>query len=378
MHLAAPGTIMMPLKTTVLIKEHQKCGARFIPFYGWKLPLRFTSQTAGAEHLNVRRRAGLFDISYMSKFRVKGKATLILLQKLLSNHIGALQKHQAQYNLLCNQKGGIIDDLMVYCLNSPTEYLLIGNSSQQQKVHQWIKKSLQNARLKELAQKVTVQEESWKWGMLALQGPLSHQVLSTALNTRQKIKKQHLQYIPFKGSHLIVARTGYTGEKGFELLVPVQKTPALWQEILKHGTVYGCLPAGLAARDTLRLEMKYPLYGQDLWEEIDPYSAGLSHAVKNPENFIGKEALKKQKIRQKWVGFKISTPSGLPRNGFPILAEDKPVGKVTSSVMSPSLNYIIGTGYVNVAHSGAGQKIQIKIHGQCISAEIVPTPFLKK
>ena len=364
------------LKTTPLIKEHQKLQARFVDFYGWKLPLRFGSNTAREEHLNVRRAAGLFDISYMSKIRVTGQAALQILEKLLTNNIRIIQKNQSQYNLLCNEKGGIIDDLIIYCMEFQTEYLLIGNGSRQDKVYQWIKENCSDNR------GVTIQDESQKWAMVALQGPASSSVLQKILqlNNIQTMKKRNWRFNSFLGDKIMTAATGYTGEKGFELLLPSEKASDLWQEILKQGKEFDCLPVGLAARDTLRLEMKYPLYGVDLNEDIDPYSANLSWVVKNPAFFIGKEALiqVRYKISRKWVGFQIKNSSGLPRRGMPIWIQNKQIGEVTGGAMSPCLNCIIGTGYVDSEYSHIGQMIQIEVHQSQISAEIVATPFIKK
>ncbi len=358
------------------MKEHQKRQARFVDFYGWKLPLRFGSNTARAEHLNVRRAAGLFDISYMSKICIKGQEALQTLEKLLTNNIRIIRKNQSQYNLLCNDKGGIIDDLIVYCLEFQTEYLLIGNGSRQEKVYQWIKKNCSNER------QVAIQDESQKWAMMALQGPAASSVLAKILqvNGIQTMKKRTWQFSSFLGDNLIIAATGYTGEKGFELLFPSDKAGYLWQAILEQGKEFDCWPVGLAARDTLRLEMKYPLYGVDLNEDTDPYSANLSWAVKNPAAFIGKEALAqaRHKTQRKWVGFQVKNPAGLPRCGMHIRIRDQQVGEVTSGAMSPCLNYIIGTGYVDSEYSHIGQMIQIEVHQSQISAEIVATPFIKK
>ena len=366
----------VPLKTTPLIKEHQKLQARFIDFYGWKLPLKFGSNTAREEHLNVRRAAGLFDISYMSKIRVIGPTALQALEKLLTNNIRIIQKNQSQYNLLCNEKGGIIDDLIVYCMKFQTEYLLIGNGSRQDKVYQWIKDSCSNDR------EVTIQDESQKWAMMALQGPASFSILQKILqlNNVRTMKKRTWQFSSFLGDNVMMAATGYTGEKGFELLLPSEKASNLWQAILKQGKEFNCLPVGLAARDTLRLEMKYPLYGVDLNEDIDPYSANLAWVVKNSAGFIGKEALMqvRYKIQRKWIGFQIKNSAGLPRRGMPIWVQNKRIGEVTSGAMSPCLNYIIGTGYVDSEYSHIGQMIQIEVHQSQISAEIVATPFIKK
>lgn len=359
----------MSLKVTPLMTEHQKCKAHFVDFHGWKLPLRF--RDASKEHLQVRHASGLFDISYMSKIRIKGASALQTLEKLVTNNIGLIQKNQAQYNLLCNEQGGILDDAIVYCLEFQKDYLLVANGSQREKVYRWIKKH----KLPESH----IQDESEKWAMLALQGPLAPLLLANTLGIAdvQNIKRYHFKKLQFLGENILVAATGYTGEKGFEVLVPFAKATTLWQFILNQGKG-DCWPIGLAARDTLRLEMKYPLYGQDLQETTHPYSAGLAWAIKNPKNFIGKKSMLNFKKQTKWVGFQIKQISGLARYGHKVLANGELIGKVTSGAMSPCLQYIIGVAYVDLKWCSIGQKIQIAVHHAQIPAEIVATPFINQ
>ena len=363
------------LKETPLIKEHRKSGAKLINFHGWKLPLEFSGSKK--EHLNVREKARLFDVSHMGEIRLKGEGALKTLERCLTNNVSGLKKNQAQYNLICNESGGIIDDLILYCFKPREDYLLCVNASCVEKDFQWLNQH----------GFCTISDESNQWAQLALQGPMAPSILFSVLqshtnlkesdyeNSTLDIKKNRFRSFSFFGESIIVSATGYTGEKGFEILVPPQKAAVLWRDILEQGD---CLPVGLAARDTLRMEMKYPLYGKDLDETVNPHSAGLSWAVKNPNNFIGVEKLSRIKEDTKWVGFCLLSEKGVPRHNSHILVEGQPVGRVTSGAKSPCLNKMIGLGYVPVKYSHPSQKIEVEIHQNPVPAEIVATPFIKK
>ncbi len=363
------------LKETTLIEEHRRCAGKLIAFHGWKLPLEFSGSKE--EHLNVRKNVGVFDVSHMGVIRVLGTDALKVLEKCLTNNVAALKKNRTQYNLLCNEEGGIVDDLILYCLEPCEDYLLCVNAACFEKDLEWIRSHT-------LSGPEIVRNENIGWAQLALQGPKAPALLAFVLGLKEgeelEIKKNHCQWFSFLGQSILVSATGYTGEKGFEILVSHEKAPLLWRGILEKGKDFGCLPSGLAARDTLRMEMKYPLYGNDLNESIDPHSAGLSWAVKNPTDFIGSEALSniKRQIRKKWVGFQLSEVAGVPRSGSRILVEGTPVGEVTSGAKSPSLDKMIGLGYVETEYSSPSQCIQVEIHQNPIPAEIVATPFIKK
>jgi len=363
------------LKTTPLTEEYRILRPRFINFHHWKLPLEFCG--AKTEHLNVRNKVGVFDISHMGKIRVTGTSTqaLCTLERLLTNNVGAMQAYQAQYNLLCNFEGGILDDLIVYCIRPGEEYLLIVNGARLDADIHWMYEHNPE-------EGGNITNESMEWAMLALQGPESCALLEQVLDdeTVQQISKFCWQFFSFHGGSLLVAATGYTGEKGFEILVPTVSARRLWRSILNQGKAFGCLPAGLAARDTLRMEMKYPLYGNDLDINTNPYSAGLAWAVKNPKDFIGASMLSqlRHSFKRKWVGFQLQEASGIPRRLSRIFVNDNVVGEVTSGAMSPCLNRIIGLGYVDRTYSQFGQTLHIEIHQENIPAEIVATPFIKK
>ena len=365
----------MPLKESPLIEEQLKLKPRFISFHGFKLPLEYS--LAKLEHLCVRQKAGLFDVSQMGEIRITGPRALTLLERLLTSNAADLKNNQAQYSLLLNEQGGIIDDLIVYCLDFEKDYLLCVNAGCIDKDFEWIK--TQNS-----FSDVEIKNESTEWAQLALQGPESSSILPSALGLKnfKSLKKFHF----IKTQGLIISATGYTGEKGFEILVKAKEAKALWRNILKAGKSFGLKPAGLAARDTLRMEMKYPLYGQDLTEDINPYSAGLIFSVKNKKKFIGSPALEagKKNIQNKWVGFKILS-RGIPRKDCLIFqssnnktSQTHKIGWATSGAFSPSLNHIIGLGFVNKDYSSLGQKIFVQIHGELTPAQIVATPFIKK
>jgi len=359
---------------TPFIEEHRSLSAKMVNFHGWKLPLEFSGSTQ--EHLNVRKHVGLFDVSHMGQIRITGHKALHTLEKLFTNNSSALQKNQAQYTLLCNEKGGILDDLILYCLKPQEDYLLCVNASRCAFDTNWI---LQNNPYS----KVQVKNETLNWAQLALQGPQSDLLLAQLLHQKDLLhmKKLTFHWYPFRKEQILVSATGYTGEKGFEILIPKSVAVSFWRDLLTQGKDFSCLPTGLAARDTLRIEMKYPLYGNDLNEDKDPYSAGLGWTVKNSSNFIGSKALsflREQKPQQKWIGFKLEKKAGVPRQGQAIYFQNTPIGEVTSGAKSPCLHQMIGMGYVQQKYSSPGQKLHIAIHQNLIPAEVVATPFIKQ
>ena len=363
------------VKTTALFEEQKLDGGRFMLFHGYLLAREFSS--AQKEHLFVRNKAGLFDISHMGEIRVQGKGALPLLEKTLTNQVASLKKNQAQYNLMCNEKGGVLDDLLLYCLEPEKDYLLCVNTACVEKDFNWLKKHN--------CFKAVLKNESDQWASLAIQGPMALDVLTEVFRSQKiqplsfplkDMKKNQCQWLSFMNQPLLLSATGYTGEKGFEVFLSPQAGPALWRKILEVGEGLVC-PAGLLARDTLRLESRYPLYGQELSEDIDPYSAKLSWAVKNRKNFIGSKALSQVKILRKRVAFKLKSPGRVPRTGNRILAGGQAIGVVSSGAFSPTLCAMIGMGYVpaQVAEKSSvedGEEIQIEIQGDLYSAVIVP------
>ncbi len=375
----------MMLKTTPLIKEHTLLNARFVNFHGWKLPLEF-SLNAHAEHIHTRTHVGLFDISHLSQIRIQGLDALLVLEKLFTNRVQSLSPYRGQYNLMCNPRGGIVDDGILYCVKFKTEYLFVGNGSQQTKDLQWMKNH------NVYPKTCHIQDESSQHAMLALQGPLAVKLLEKVLNSSSSSSNTHdfklsgldqfgWKFVPFYNQKILVSRTGYTGEDGFELILCAEIAKNLWRAFLDPKYQIKCLPVGLSARDTLRMEMKYPLYGVDLNEGTNPYSAGLGWAVKNPASFIGSQALQKKEdlLKRKWVGFRLKNlQSGVPRQKYRIFKNGSVIGEVTSGAKSPFLNQMIGLGYVDSRYCDPGTPIEVEIHRQLIAAEVVVTPFIKK
>lgn len=360
----------MMLKTTTLFEEHKKRGAKITSFAGWRLPLEFSN--AREEHLHVRKHIGLFDVSHMGEIHIQGPEALCFLSRLVTNQISNLKEGQCQYNLLCNSQGGIIDDLIVYCLEFKKNYLLCVNAGNIEKDFQWI---TQQSRSHSYSVQIT--DESPIWGQLALQGPKTEKLAqrifgSSVLN----IKKFHFNFLNFNNERHLVSRTGYTGEDGFEILSPTSSIKKLWHTCLNFDLQV--LPIGLAARDTLRLEMKYPLSGQDMNENTNPIEMGLKWACANSTDFIGKEQiLKTKKCKKKWIGFEMQEPSGIPRTGYAIYSlKNEHIGKVTSGALSPSLNKIIGLAFIQNFFSK--NQFFIDIHSKKTLAQVASTPFIQK
>lgn len=340
-----------------------------IDFGGWEMPVHYTSIIK--EHKAVRNSAGLFDVSHMGELKVSGKDALSNLQNILTNNFSKLSIGQATYTLMCNPEGGIKDDFLVYRIENE-EYLLIVNAANIQKDFNWIKDNLEGD--------AKVENLSKNYGLLALQGPKSEEIL-------EKITDVDLSEIKYfrsvddkvKGIKTLISRTGYTGEKGFELYCNSEDAEKLWNEIMDTGDDYDLKPAGLGARNTLRLEKKLCLYGNDIDENTNPLEAGLSFAVDlQKDDFIGKEKIvevKNKGIEKKLIGFKL-IGRGIPRHGYDINIDEKKIGRVTSGSFSPSLDENIGLGYVDVEEAEIGNEIEIMIRNRKVEAEIVKTPFI--
>ena len=350
---------------TPLFPSHKDLGARFMNFAGWLLPFSYT--TPGEEHLNTRRNGGLFDVSHMGQLRVKGKNSLPFLQKLLPTDIQGLKAGQARYSVFCNREGGLIDDLIVYTVHHGEDYLLCVNSSAKEKDLLWIKS------FAEREGEITLTDESAKWGMTAVQGPraldLCEKVFSGGGGMISSLKKFH--YI-WRGD-ILVSRTGYTGEDGVELYMPREKTLKVWRDLVERGKEFSVKPAGLGARDTLRLEMAYLLSGQDFDESRTPLSAGLAWLMTNKGDFVGKSGLQKPPA-EKLKGFIVEGPSGVPRRGCPVLSPSgAAVGVVTSGAKSPTLEKMIGLAYIKEQEEACF----VNIHGSKTEITKVSGPFLK-
>ena len=360
----------MNTKSTPLRDEHIALNAKMVDFAGWYMPVEY--QGLRQEHLNVRSKVGLFDVSHMGEIRIRGPQALATVEWLTTNYAGKLKEGQAQYSLLPNAEGGLVDDLIVYCVRPGTEYLLCVNASNCDKDFAWM---LENNRGAEIT------NESDQWGQIAVQGPNAMGLVRRVLGA---VEMPGFEFRPvtFAGGQLLVARTGYTGEDGVEIFVPAALTVKLWRELLSQGADLGVAPIGLGARDTLRTEMKYPLYGHEIDAVSNPYSAGLGWVVKpDAKDFIGRAAMlqgKEKGLPRRLIGIKM-LERGIPRQGYKLFSFDnKEIGLVTSGTPSPSLNENIGVAYLDKAWCEVGKKLNVDIRGRMVQAAVVATPFVQR
>jgi aminomethyltransferase len=370
------------LKRTPLFAVHQRAGARLVPFGGWEMPVQYSSIVD--EHLAVRRAAGLFDISHMGEVRVSGAGAAEYLNRLLTNDIRKLPAGGGQYTLMCNERGGVIDDLYVYRL-AEQEYLLVINASRIDDDYRSMQMQAASAR------DLKLENASDELGAVALQGPRATEFINacvpgasrggTAVANASELKKNQAGEFEFRGRTVYVARTGYTGEDGFEIIAASERMEELWMHIMSQGHAHCLQPAGLGARDTLRTEACYPLYGHELDETTTPVEAGLSFFVAlDKGDFTGRSVLAEQKAQgpaRRCVAFKMTDKSAPPRPHYPVWINEAKVGEVTSGTQSPSLNAGIGMAYVPADLAKSGTKIEIEIRGKRAPAEIVTKPFYR-
>jgi aminomethyltransferase len=360
------------MKNTALTHVHEALGAKMVPFAGYNMPVQYEGVTI--EHQTVREGVGVFDVSHMGEFLVEGENALGLLQRVTSNDVSKLAIGDAQYSCFPNDSNGIVDDLICYRMKENT-YLLVVNASNIDKDWNWISKHNKefNAELKNISE---------NYSLLAIQGP-------KAVEAMQSLTSIDLGEIPFYKfkiadfagvEHAIISATGYTGSGGFEIYVKNEEVEEVWNKVFEAGKDWEIKPIGLAARDTLRLEMGYCLYGNDINDETSPIEAGLGWITKFSKDFINKENLLAQKengITRKLVAFEM-TERGIPRNGYDIVAADGSIiGNVTSGTMSPSLSIGIGLGYVQKEFSKRDSEIFIQVRKKQIPAKVVRLPFYK-
>ncbi|RFN58251.1 glycine cleavage system aminomethyltransferase GcvT [Marixanthomonas ophiurae] len=360
------------MKNTALSHIHEQLGAKMVPFAGYNMPVSYEGVTI--EHENVRNNLGVFDVSHMGEFLVTGPNALELIQKIGSNDASKVVDGQAQYTCMPNATGGIVDDLIIYRFNAE-KWLLVVNASNIQKDWDWISShNTMNAEIRDISE---------DYSLLAIQGPKAVEAMqSITSEDLTAIKFYNFKVSDFGGiEHVIISATGYTGSGGFEIYCKNTEVEQIWEKVMEAGADFGIKPTGLAARDTLRLEMGFCLYGNDIDDTTSPIEAGLGWITKFNHDFINSEALQKQKeegITRKLIGFELTEP-GIPRQGYDIVdAEGLKIGKVTSGTMSPSLNKGIGLGYVGKEHSKLGTEIFIQIRKKAVSATIVKPPFYKK
>ena len=365
-------------RQTPLHSEHQALGAWMVEFAGWRLPVQFSGIVE--EHLATRSAAGLFDISHMGQVSVQGPQALALLQRLLTYDLSQMQLGQVIYSPMCQEQGGVLDDLMVI-REDEDRYLLIVNAVNTDKDFRWISRWAEDSAVQPHSGQVQVEQIKGR-AMLALQGPESEGMLNPLADADLTALGHHRScQTKIAGTPALVSRTGYTGEDGFEMIMEGGSAPSVWRAILEAGKDRGLKPAGLGARDGLRQEMGYPLYGSELTEEITPLEAGLGWAVKfDKDDFIGREALLEQErsgTKRRLIGVRLGGRM-IPRPGYQILAEKTPVGSITSGTFSPILKRGIGMGYVESQLLGDRKDVQVLIRGKPHSARIVEPPFIEK
>lgn len=364
------------LKRTPLFEAHHRAGGRLIEFGGWEMPVQYSSIID--EHQAVRNASGIFDISHMGEIFVQGPQAAQFLNRVLTNDVSKLSAGKAQYSLMCNPNGGVVDDLYVYCLG-PNDFLLIVNASRIAADFAWLQKEQAP-----FGTSVQLSNESEKWGAVAVQGPTAASFVPNLFGTAiGDLKKNEFAPVTFHGTKVLVARTGYTGEDGFEIVAPAATIETVWTVCLQAGAAHGLKPAGLGARDTLRTEMCYPLYGHELNESTSPIEAGLGFFVAlDKPDFNGRAILAEQKqngTAKKCVAFVMTTKSAPPRPDYPICAgSGEKIGVVTSGTQSPSLGNGIGLGYVPPALSKPGTEVEIEIRGKRAPAKVVFKPIFKK
>ncbi|SVB18192.1 uncharacterized protein METZ01_LOCUS171046 [marine metagenome] len=364
-------TITTNLKATPLLGLHKELGAKLVPFVGWNMPIQFAGVLS--EHTCVRERVGLFDVSHMGEIEVKGKGAKNFLQFLLSNNVEKMFDGSILYSLMCYETGGVVDDLLAYRF-SENHYFLCVNASNSDKDYDWIARHASSFN-------VNIKNTSSETSQLALQGPDAKNVLQSLCD----ISLDDLSYYNFRKGMVnnvesLISRTGYTGEDGFELYLSPEKVSEVFRSLMEQGRSYGIQPIGLGARDTLRIEMGYPLYGNEIDNNPTPLDAGLGWVIKfDKGEFLGRGSLLKQKEqgspRRKLVGLKLLT-RGVPRAHYQVFKNGESVGEVTSGTFSPTLNTGVGLCYVSSEYSDIGNHLDVKIRDQLVATEVIQLPFV--
>ncbi len=360
------------MKHTALHSTHEELGAKMVAFSGYYMPVSY--EGVNAEHETVRKSLGVFDVSHMGEFLIEGPQALKLIQKVTSNDASRLTEGKAQYSCLPNETGGIVDDLIVYRVKDEV-YLLVVNASNIEK--DWAHISRYNEKVGAVMRNI-----SDAFSLLAIQGPKAVEAMQSLSSADlSEIKFYNFVVADFAGiEHVIISATGYTGSGGFEIYCKNTEVKQVWDKVLEAGAAYGIKPIGLAARDTLRLEMGYCLYGNDITDDTSPIEAGLGWITKFTKDFVNSEALAREKKmgpEKKLIAFELED-RGIPRQGYTIIdIHGKKIGEVTSGTMSPSLGKGIGMGYVPAIFSEPGSAIQIQIRKNSVPATVIKLPFYK-
>jgi aminomethyltransferase len=362
------------MKQTVLHRKHLQLNAKMADFQGWEVPLQYAG--VPDEYHAVRTAAGLFDISYLGRIEITGRDAAALIQKVFTRNTGKMSAGSAHYGFICNESGFVLDDTVLFRFPEgpeDTRYVLSTNSVNTEKIFLWLK---QHA-----SPQAQISDITETFAHLSLQGPQSASIVETLAGTHfKKLKVRAMRAMTILDTPVLVSRTGYTGEHGYEFFLPAERAEAFWDAILSAGSGAGLLPCGLACRDILRLEMGYLLYGNDIDETRTPLEAGLDAFVDLKKEFIGKDALLKLKaegVKQKLAGFML-LDKDVPKAGGSIFSENREIGVVTSGGHSPHLRSGIGLGYVTSRYSQPGQEIEIEVKDREIAAKIVELPFYRK
>lgn len=358
------------LRRTPLYAAHQRREAKFVPFAGWEMPIQYSGVVA--EHRAVRGQAGLFDVSHMGELWVSGDDAVASTNRLITNDLSKLSDNKALYTCCCNEEGTILDDLIVYRIQQES-VLVVCNASNLEKIRSHFERELQGA---------TLRDASFETALIAVQGPKAWDTLQAAHGSAVSLRRFQSTELVLNGHACRIARTGYTGEDGFELFCANDHAEPIWESLLEAGSAFGAAPAGLAARDTLRLEARLALYGNDITEETNPFEAGLGWTVKlNKPDFIGQAALRtihEAPLKRQLVGFEM-TGRGIARHGYALLDKAQHViGECTSGAPSPTLGKNIGLGYVPVAMAEPETEIWVDCRGRIIPARVVETPFYRR
>jgi aminomethyltransferase len=363
------------MRQTPLIQQHRASCAKLVDFAGWEMPIQYSGVVD--EYHTVRSHVGLFDVSHMGRMRIAGTGAVSFLQHVTTNDVGKLAVSQAQYSMVCNETGGIKDDVFVYRL-SLDEFLLCVNASNREKILSWLQSQPTQGKV------VQLEDRSVELSQVAVQGPQSRELLmSLGAKALEELKLHHTCEATIGDLPCLLARTGYTGELGYEIYIDANKVGRLWDLLIDKGRVWGLKPAGLGARDLLRLEMGYLLYGNDMDEDTTPLEANADWTVSFQKGtFIGSQALMAQKqagVARRFIAFEL-VEKAVPRHGFRILdpTNSQPIGHITSGNLSPLLQKGIGLGYVPSSHANPGTSLAIEIRGKTVPAIVVKPPFYKK
>lgn len=360
------------MKQTRLNSSHKKLGGKMIEFFGWEMPVEYSGVIQ--EHMAVRQKAGLFDVSHMGEILISGNQALDFVQHLTPNNAARLTPGKAQYSALTTPEGTFVDDLLVYCL-SLSEYLLVVNAANSDKDYEWIISHQEGF-------DVQVEDKSGDYTQLALQGPKALEILQPLVSfDLEELNPFTFNLVKIEGEKAIISRTGYTGEDGVEIYTLSARPEIIWDAIMEGGKDFGILPVGLGARDTLRLEARLMLYGNDIDETTTVLEAGLGWLVKFKKgDFLGREALLQQKeegISRKIIGFELEG-RGIARPHYPVFVKGEKVSEVNSGSFSPYLKKAVGLTYLPIDHTEVGTEFEVGIRDNRVKARVVPTPFYKR